>query len=313
MEKARVKENKTRGSSLFLSLDASVFRVVRFFVLARSRFSAVSKRVLYSSVLHFFPQSCFLNCFFFSHKFRVFESFPGLLDPVSETTSFGLLLPNTPLQREREREREAAMKIHLKTLYVVLSTFSGALFSFVAFDHPLGLVFSNGFLLSPLFFDSFFPIEISGIQNDSDSKRTCVSSSSSRRIQNDRTAQKFDIDVSDPSTTTILRCKELAVAEHPSLGPETDFLVFVHKGKVLEDAKTVEEAEITEDGFVVVMSKKTKKPAEKTSVRHRNRRRRHKRRKRKRLATRRRRCKRKRKHKRRQRQQRRQFRCHLRD
>ena len=94
----------------------------------------------------------------------------------------------------------------------------------------------------------------------------CVSSSSSRRIQNDRTAQKFDIDVSDPSTTTILRCKELAVAEHPSLGPETDFLVFVHKGKVLEDAKTVEEAEITEDGFVVVMSKKTKKPAEKTSA-----------------------------------------------
>ena len=40
----------------------------------------------------------------------------------------------------------------------------------------------------------------------------------------------------------------------------------MHKGKVLEDAKTVEEAEITEDGFVVVMSKKTKKPAEKTSV-----------------------------------------------
>ena len=35
---------------------------------------------------------------------------------------------------------------------------------------------------------------------------------------------------------------------------------------MLEDAKTVEEAEITEDGFVVVMSKKTKKPAEKTSV-----------------------------------------------
>ena len=129
------------------------------------------------------------------------------------------------------------MKIHLKTLYVVLSTFSGALFSFVAFDHPLGLVFSKWFFCLLSSFDSFFPIEISGIQNDSDSKRTCVSSSSSRRIQNDRTAQKFDIDVSDPSTTTILRCKELAVAEHPSLGPETDFLVFVHKGKCWKTRK----------------------------------------------------------------------------
>ena len=51
------------------------------------------------------------------------------------------------------------MKIHLKTLCVVLSTFSGALFSFVAFDHPLGLVFSKwiSFVSS---FDSFFPIEI---------------------------------------------------------------------------------------------------------------------------------------------------------
>ena len=71
MEKARVKENKTRGSSLFLSLDASVFRVVRFFVLARSRFSAVSKRVLYSSVLHFSPVVFSQLFFFLSHKFRV--------------------------------------------------------------------------------------------------------------------------------------------------------------------------------------------------------------------------------------------------
>ena len=63
MKKARVKENKTRGSSLFLSLDSSVFRA-RFFVLARSRFSAVSKRVLYSSVLHFSPV-VFSQLFFF--------------------------------------------------------------------------------------------------------------------------------------------------------------------------------------------------------------------------------------------------------
>ena len=51
------------------------------------------------------------------------------------------------------------MKIHLKTLCVVLSTFSGALFSFVAFDHPLGLVFSK-WIYFVSSFDSFFPIEI---------------------------------------------------------------------------------------------------------------------------------------------------------
>ena len=105
MEKARVKENKTRGSSLFLSLDASVFRVVRFFVLARSRFSAVSKRVLYSRVFYIFPQSCFLNCFFFSHKFRVLSLFQALLDPVSETTFFRPSSEHPPPERERERER----------------------------------------------------------------------------------------------------------------------------------------------------------------------------------------------------------------
>ena len=63
-----------------------------------------------------------------------------------------------------------------------------------------------------------------------------------------------------------MQCKRLAIEGHPSLGAETDFLVFVHKGQVLEDEKTVSEAEMTEDGFVVVMSKKTKKPAEKTTT-----------------------------------------------
>lgn len=92
-------------------------------------------------VFYIFPQSCFLNCFFFSPKFRVLSLFQALLDPVSETTFFRPSSEHPP--PEREREREAAMKIHLKTLCVVLSTFSGALFSFVAFDHPLGLVFSK--------------------------------------------------------------------------------------------------------------------------------------------------------------------------
>ena len=84
--------------------------------------------------------------------------------------------------------------------------------------------------------------------------------------QINRTAQKFEIEISDPSKTTILQCKKLAIEGQPSLGAETDFLVFVHKGQVLEDERTVSEAEITEDGFVVVMSKKTKKPAEKTTT-----------------------------------------------
>ena len=85
-----------------------------------------------------------------------------------------------------------------------------------------------------------------------------------KSTKQNRTAQKFEIEISDPSKTTILQCKKLAIEGQPQLGAETDFLVIVHKGQVLEDEKTVSEAEITEDGFVVVMSKKTKKPAEKT-------------------------------------------------
>ena len=109
---------------------------------AKSFFRRVKACVCCFRVCYIFPQSCFLNCFFFSHKFRVFESFQALKkDPVSETTFFRPSSEHPP--PEREREREAAMKIHLKTLCVVLSTFSGALFSFVAFDHPLGLVFSK--------------------------------------------------------------------------------------------------------------------------------------------------------------------------
>ena len=94
-------------------------------------------------VFYIFPQSCFLNCFFSLINLGFFSLFQALLDPVSETTFFRPSSEHPPPEREREREREAAMKIHLKTLCVVLSTFSGALFSFVAFDHPLGLVFSK--------------------------------------------------------------------------------------------------------------------------------------------------------------------------
>ena len=112
-------------------------------------------------VFYIFPQSCFLNCFFFSHKFRVFESFPGTFGSGFRNDILSAFF-RTPPSREREREREAAMKIHLKTLCVVLSTFSWALFSFVAFDHPLGLVFSKwiSFVSSLLlirFFQSRFP------------------------------------------------------------------------------------------------------------------------------------------------------------
>ena len=73
------------------------------------------------------------------------------------------------------------------------------------------------------------------------------------------TAQKLEIQCEE--TQTIKQCKEQAVKTNQALG-ESEFLVFVYKGKVLLDEQTVKEAEITEDGFVVVMSKKTKKAAE---------------------------------------------------
>ena len=191
MEKARVKEKKRGALSLFLSLSLSldVFRVVRFFVLARVVFppcqSVCCIRVFATPVV-------FSQLFFFSHKFRVHLSLLGLLDPVSETTTF--FRPSSsehPPLREREREREAAMKIHLKTLYVVLSTFSGGFALFLRRFRPpfVVVVFSTHLLLSPLSLLIRFSNRDIGIQNDSDSKRTCVSSSSSRRIQNDRTAQ----------------------------------------------------------------------------------------------------------------------------
>ena len=89
----------------------------------------------------FFPSRVFSTVFFSLINLGFLSLFQALLDPVSETTFFRPSSEHPP--PEREREREAAMKIHLKTLCVVLSTFSGALFSFVAFDHPLGLVFSK--------------------------------------------------------------------------------------------------------------------------------------------------------------------------
>ena len=106
MEKARVKENKTRGSSLFLSLDASVFRVVRFFVLARSRFSAVSKRVLYSSVLHFFPSRVFSTVFFSLINLGFLSLFQAFWIRFQKRLIFRpSSSEHPPPERERERER----------------------------------------------------------------------------------------------------------------------------------------------------------------------------------------------------------------
>ena len=98
------KQNAVGLLSLSLSRCVSVFRA-RFFVLARSRFSAASKRVfVVFECVTFFPSRVSSTVFFFSHKFRVFESFQALLDPVSETTFFR---PSSehPLQRARARER----------------------------------------------------------------------------------------------------------------------------------------------------------------------------------------------------------------
>ena len=126
-------------------------------------------------VFYIFPQSCFLNCFFFSHKFRVFESFPGTFGSGFRNDILSAFF-RTPPSRERERERERERGRHEDSLENAvrraLETFSGALFSFVAFDHPLGLVFSKDFFCLLSSFDSFFSNRDSGIQNDcvSDSK-----------------------------------------------------------------------------------------------------------------------------------------------
>ena len=111
MEKARVvKENKTRwGSSLFLSLSRCR---ARFFGLARSRFSAACQSACACCIrvcVTFFPGRVFSQLFFFSLSlinlgfYSLFRHLKRIR--FQKRHSFGLFLPNTPLQRERERER----------------------------------------------------------------------------------------------------------------------------------------------------------------------------------------------------------------
>ena len=135
-------ERKQNAGLLSLSLSRCV-RVPRGAFL-RSRAKSFFRRVKACVVFEcftFFPSRVFSTVFFSLINLGFLSLFQALLDPVSETTFFRPSSEHPP--PERERERQAAMKIHLKTLCVVLSTFSGALFSFVAFDHPLGLVFSK--------------------------------------------------------------------------------------------------------------------------------------------------------------------------
>ena len=103
MEKARVKENKTRGSSLFLSLDASVFRAF-----LRSRAKSFFRRVKACVVFEcftFFPSRVFSTVFFSLINLVFLSLFQALLDPVSETTFFRPSSEHPPPERERERER----------------------------------------------------------------------------------------------------------------------------------------------------------------------------------------------------------------
>ena len=154
------KQNAVGLLSLSLSRCVSVFRA-RFFVLARSRFSAASKRVfVVFECVTFFPSRVSSTVFFFSHKFRVFESFQALLDPVSETTFFRPSSEHPPPERERERERGRHEDSLENAVRRALETFSGALFSFVAFDHPSGLVFSKWIsFVSSLLLIRFFQSE----------------------------------------------------------------------------------------------------------------------------------------------------------
>jgi UV excision repair protein RAD23 len=158
---------------------------------------------------------------------------------------------------EKARDDAKKMKIHLKTLCVFIHRKHIRFFFFPINNREPIRFFARGFLL-------FLVADV----KSSLSLSLCFSMRRAKCERARRTAQKFDIEVDSPETTTILKCKQVAIEQHPgSLGgtTETDFLVFVHKGKVLEDEKTVAECEITEDGFVVVMSKKTKKPAEKAA------------------------------------------------
>lgn len=107
-------------------------------------------------VFYIFPQSCFLNCFFSLINLGFFSLFQALLDPVSETTFFRPSSEHPP--PERESEREAAMKIHLKTLCVVLSKrFPGRSFPSSLSTTLRVSSFRNGFLSCLLSScDSFF-------------------------------------------------------------------------------------------------------------------------------------------------------------
>ena len=151
-------ERKQNAGLLSLSLSRCV-RVPRAFL--RSRAKSFFRRVKACVVFEcftFFPSRVFSTVFFSLINLGFLSLFQALLDPVSETTFFRPSSEHPP--PEREREREAAMKIHLKTLCVVLSTFSGALFSFVAFDHPSGLVFSKWIsFVSSLLLIRFFQSE----------------------------------------------------------------------------------------------------------------------------------------------------------
>ena len=99
------KQNAVGLLSLSLSRCVSVFRA-RFFLLARSRFSAASKRVfVVFECVTFFPSRVSSTVFFslINLGFFFIESFLRHFGiRFQKRHSFGLL-PNTPLQRERER------------------------------------------------------------------------------------------------------------------------------------------------------------------------------------------------------------------
>ena len=153
------KQNAVGLLSLSLSRCVSVFRA-RFFVLARSRFSAASKRVfVVFECVTFFPSRVSSTVFFFSHKFRVFESFPGTFGSGFRNDILSAFF-RTPPSRERERERGRHEDSLENAVRRALETFSGALFSFVAFDHPSGLVFSKWIsFVSSLLLIRFFQSE----------------------------------------------------------------------------------------------------------------------------------------------------------
>ena len=154
-------ERKQNAGLLSLSLSRCV-RVPRGAFL-RSRAKSFFRRVKACVVFEcftFFPSRVFSTVFFSLINLGFLSLFQAFWIRFQKRHSFGLLLPNTPLQRERERERGRHEDSLENAVRRALDVFRGALF-LRRFRPPFGSrLFEMDFFCLLSSFDSFFPIEI---------------------------------------------------------------------------------------------------------------------------------------------------------